>query len=614
MSNTPVLVKNASDTYVNQNNSSKSFGTRARLQVRNEVNNNRQSLIYFVRPFPLGVRILSAKLQVYNAPPIAGTYVLQVNRAGNKWSANRVRYDNVPLPQGIAATLSRTDAVRNELWDVDVTTLMQAVADGSAFWYGFLLRTTTVGVTGFFHAADSDSGDKRPVLVVQWTTAPDQPDGLSPAGGRQVGIPKPTLTYNFTDPSGDDSIADQRVQIGSSEANVNAGVATWDSGMVPTTGPEMDLTQQTYAGLTAGTNQWWRVQVLDDDGNQSPWSDAVEMGYTVKATVTFTTPSDAFFYEGSPFVAWSATVQAQKAYQFYIAKTISPNEWIWDSGKFTDGVINSDVVPFKKIVDAGISYRLGLRIWDTVSREATPGDPVYKEITTDLTYNTDGTVANVTSLAAASDPTDPIIHLTWVRTSAPSHFQILKSDDGGITWLFYAEVAADEALVTGTNYAWDDVAVESYTAYIYKVIAVVANRGSTGASVSAQSRRLAPFLMRKDGTDSVCFINPERNRESMDIQEVHERMSGPPVLVTQMLGGYAGHVRGRFVDGQPTGRTAKGMKRSFNAMRRDSGQKMRLCLADETLTVVAYNMNIDTLVDTAGITYLAEFDWIQVDD
>ena len=60
MANNPVVVKNASDTFVNQDNPGKNFNTKSRLQVRSQASANKQALIYFVRPFPLGAKIISA--------------------------------------------------------------------------------------------------------------------------------------------------------------------------------------------------------------------------------------------------------------------------------------------------------------------------------------------------------------------------------------------------------------------------------------------------------------------------------------------------------------------------------------------------------------------------
>jgi hypothetical protein len=88
-------------------------------------------------------------------------------------------------------------------------------------------------------------------------------------------------------------------------------------------------------------------------------------------------------------------------------------------------------------------------------------------------------------------------------------------------------------------------------------------------------------------------------------------MVGPPVLITQRVGGQGGTVSGRFVDGTPTGYTAKQMKQSFLALEKDSGQKVIVGIADETIVARAYDFNIDTIVDSNGVTYQASFSWIE---
>jgi hypothetical protein len=47
-------------------------------------------------------------------------------------------------------------------------------------------------------------------------------------------------------------------------------------------------------------------------------------------------------------------------------------------------------------------------------------------------------------------------------------------------------------------------------------------------------------------------------------------------------------------------------------MEKDSGQKMKVVIVNETIDAVAFNFNLDTLVDNDGITYTADFDWIEV--
>jgi hypothetical protein len=296
-----------------------------------------------------------------------------------------------------------------------------------------------------------------------------------------------------------------------------------------------------------------------------------------------------------------------------IGLSTDPNNWLYDSGKITSTSL-SHAIPFGVITDASASYIIRVRVWDTINREAIPNDTVYVESTTAALAISYGATAAVTGLSATADPLLPKITLNFSRTTAPDQFQLQRSTDGGTTWTYVAEALPSEITAGGTAYAWVDYGAAPYVQYQWRVLAVTGGIQSTGApTVSGFIARLCPVLMRTDGTDACFFMNPERDRQRMGVQGLHERMAGPPILVTQRLGGQGGHVRGRFVDEAPGGSTytAANQRKSFLQLEKDSGQQMKLAIANETLTVLAFNFNIDVITDTQGVTYLAEFDWIE---
>jgi hypothetical protein len=111
----------------------------------------------------------------------------------------------------------------------------------------------------------------------------------------------------------------------------------------------------------------------------------------------------------------------------------------------------------------------------------------------------------------------------------------------------------------------------------------------------------------------VVFLNPRRSRQYANIQELHEYIGGPPVVVTQHLGMETGSVSGEFSDDIISGLTAKQMKNRFKRMREDAGQTMIVSIADEQFKAVPYNMQIDTITSASGISYMASFDWVRVE-
>lgn len=600
-------VHNAADAYVAQDTPNKNFGQQPRMQVRNETGNNKYGYIFFNRPFPRSVRILEAKLRLYTHGNQTGSFTLTARRVLAKWGANQIKWTNDPGVTGATASLTRTGAQAESVWELDVTTIMQDVANGAA-WYGLRLDTTTASKTGIFRASQAAKGGTRPELYVRWTEAPSTPTSLNPSGARKVATQKPVLSYDFSDPNGEGDLAKTQVQIASDAAGTTI---IYDSGLQLTDLPQWDLSPTAYAGLPLdGTSNWWRVRCQDEEGNTSGYSTWVEMKYAAKGAVGITLPTGGVYTEGSPAVTWTFTGATQKSYQVWISKTSAPNDWIWDSGKITSTDLSS-AIPFGIISNSALSYRIGVRIWDTQDRVGSAASPAYSESYVDVTYAEGGTTG-VTSPNAVSDPVKPNITITWIRATPASEYQIFRKRSTGTQWFFLDRISEANANIGGTNYSWTDFGVDWYKPYDYKIIAVSGNTGSPGATTQAQAHKLAPFLMRTDGTDVVCFMNPDRSRESRSIQEMHQRMQGPPIVVTQSLGGYTGHVKGLLVDNWPAGYTAEQMRDSFVAIMQDAGVTMRLSYADVTLNVVPFNMTWDSFVDGDGLYYEAEFDWVQV--
>lgn len=613
----PVRVKNAVDTWTDQETPNKEIKQGARLRVRAGAGALRYSWIFFNPPWPVGSNIVSAKLRIWNGSNITTSTTLSVDRATQKWRVNKINHNNIPTVSGAAATLLKATAAVDTMWEIDVTALVQAAAS-SGNWYGF--RVASNNTTGaWFHASESSTGAFRPQLVVEWAEIPEEPDLLSPAENRVVSLQRPVLTYDYNDVFGDDNLISHQIQFGTSQALLEAGTTTFDTLELATDSPQYDTTLVTpggtWAGLATGANVWWRVRAKDSSGNWSVYSDPVQFQRLTKGTLTITSPTAGAIWEGSPTVTWTFTGRTQRAYQVAIATAADPGVWLWDSGKITSTAL-SETIPFGVIKDASIAYIVIVRVWDTEAREATPGDPVYAEaVTASSTVQYDAAVVGITALSMTSDPVLPIARLTWVRAAgAPNFYQIQRSSDGGVTWEYIAEEVGSDLSTGGTNYAYDDTTASMYQALQWRVMTVLAaGRQSVGSTISGQVRRIAPFLMDKDGGNAVCFLNPQRERKFSDIQEVHQTLDGKLVLVTQTVDGKrAGNVSGRFVNDTLTGVTADDMRKRFERLRKKSGQPMVVAVANESIEVAAYNFNYDVLTDASGITYHAEFDWVEL--
>lgn len=612
-----VTIKNVVDTYVNQAAPSKNYGTTARLGVSAASGAAKYAFLFATRPWPNGAVIISAKLRLWSATALGTSATLTAQRVSAKWSVNKVTYSGAgtAMPGVLAGTAQQTKATSpvGTMWELDVTSLLQAVADGGV-WFGFRIATSST-TSHSLHSTQATSGAFRPVLEVTWSMPPDMPDGHSPAGARYVSLAKPVLRTSFRDPDGENTMASIQVQIDAA-SDFSTGI-DFDSGEVATTYPQLDLNATAYAGLADAALTWWRSRNKDSAGVWSPWSLPVQFGRMTKGTLTITAPSsgDPTFKDGSPTISWTFTGRTQKAYQVIVAPANDPLGWVWDSGKVTS-TATSVSVPFGKILDASLTYVVTVRIWDDINREETPNDPTFVEQQrTGVTFSYNSAVAEVTGLNVSSDPLYPIANLTWSRSTQPTHWQIQRSADSGVTWQYVSEHLGSDLFVSGTSYAGKDTTAAPYTPYQWRVLAVEAS-GQSGDNpvASGEIRRLAPFLMRQDGTDPVVFMNPRRQQRSLDHQEVHETLGNSMAfVVTQKLGGMSGHVEGTFDSNVISGLTSKEMKRRFKAMRKDAGVPMILSIVDEQKKVVPYNMQIETLSSAStGVYYFASFDYVEV--
>jgi hypothetical protein len=254
-----------------------------------------------------------------------------------------------------------------------------------------------------------------------------------------------------------------------------------------------------------------------------------------------------------------------------------------------------------------LTYRLIVRIWDTIDREQNGANPAYTEATRDFTYNYDAAVSPVTGLSATADPVLPAMNLAWSRAAQPDQWAILR--DG----IMIDQKNGSDLFVSGTAYAYSDKTMTGREQHTWSVLALVNSRQSaSNPTVTGTVPVAFPWLMRADGTDACCFLNPKRDMAYLSNQELHALASdAPPVLITQSLGGYAGHVEGLMTDNIITGVTARQMRDRMRRLRNDPGVILNLFLTDETLQVAVYNINVSPDSTPSAVSYWASFDYVQ---
>lgn len=605
-----VTLEKAVDAWTNQTNPANNNSATIRLQIQNAATaDDKYAWLYFTLPFPLGSVITSATLGLWTAQANVGSFTVNAKLAAAKWILNQISWDDQPAVTADAAATSPSLAAgpTNRLMTMDLTNFMNVVSQGQA-WFGVRVASSSAELMRFYSAQAAEA-DFRPYLNIQWVEASEQPDNLRPGDGLAVSKQYSTYVYEYVDQNGADQNAQQfRFFATQADADAQTPIA-FDTGTDATTISQYDssVDSGSWAGLADNATVWYRCRARDVGNQWTPWSDPTSHTRRSKGVLTITTTS---LRSGSPQIAWTFTGRTQEQYRILIAKANKPGVYLWDSG-WVVSTVTARNIPFGIVHDDG-TYRITVQILDTWARDAVPGDNPWVTATTDLAISYDAGTSGVSAFAFASDPLLPIGRFTWTRSVAPNGgFYLLQSLDGGATWKYVEEIDPADALVSGTSYAWRDNLSAPYKTNQWRLVAVVNNIQSNASVVSGTVRRLAPFLYRENGVDAVCFLNPQRSMGFSDLHGVHEPLAGPSVVVTQRLGKRKGHVAGRFAP-EGLGVTAEVQLERFLRMRLAVGEPMYLAIANESYKVIAYNFTYDILTDGSGITYFAEFDWVEV--
>ena len=601
----------ASDAQVRQDNPTKNYAGLTYLSTNNGTGVHRRAYLYFNRAAPLGSTIVSATLRLYEyKAATGGSRTLSARRLAAGFKESTITFNNAPgsISGDVYSAAQGNGGGLGRVWEIDVTTLMQLVSDGGD-WYGF--RIESDNTTDHF-LCSSEHALFPPQLVIEWSDAPVQPRILAPSNGRAVSIARPTLRFDFTDVAGDTSMAAYQLQM-----NLGAEDAVspdYDSGVIAANIPEHLVTFD----VTAAQVWYWRVKVEDGAGLWSAWSDWVSFTRTAKTAVTITNPAVApndFVTEATPPFSWTAT--GQVAYQLFITDPADLTEVLWTSGKVTS-TDNSVSLPAlaTPILAPGGSYTVLVRIWDSVARESTPGDPVYIDASRNFTFELDNTVDPVTSFTATAAAGRPEVTLGWQRATAPDSFTILRRLTGATDWtVLAAALDAADYLVSGTTYAYLVLTVPPRTEYEYAVIAVVNGVSSDdNPTDTATTEPLGVWLSDVDGTHSLSIANPDAvSFDASENSAVHKPLGATnPILITQSVFGREGKVSGFLTEG--VGSTLPEAVAEWETLTTPErrGETMLLTLSDTSMRVFIYNVVRGALDDEFVDKIPVRFDYCEL--
>lgn len=557
------------DTWIGAVAPSASHPQGNNLLIQDATAGDARALVYLKAPAPVtaGTNVNSATLVLHSKFASQNNITLKAHALGENWKAGKANWNNQPglkdsgiIALPITATVT-TATQRDTLVEFDVTTHMQAVADGAS-WFGWRITMETAG--GLLNVFSSEAGAdwRQPRLVVDYSDAPAPPTDLSPSGGNFITVAKPVLRYTFLDYGGNTDLVAQHVQI---EALDEFGEPTgnvWDSGELSTSVAELDLSTTDYPGLAANAAARWRVKTEDGSGRWSEYSDWASFEQLDKGSLTINNPSPSpnnFVKENTPPITWTHSgAWAQEAYQVIIQQK-SLVAWvnIYNSRKQPG---NDDSLTLPKGVltranwssDPGGSdwqvktdYRVIVRTWDGQGRQGTPGDPAYYQAMQEFTVK-EGAASKVTNLAAAHDYPWPWVDLTWSMTTAPDKFMIVRGAR------IVDTVTPDEVDLGGGNYRFRDKWATLNREHTWAVLPIVNGEMAplSGSTVTATINLDGIWLVDPDRTQrDAVFIGglPDADLEmTMEDQGEDYELIGrsSPVHVTNSLGGAKGTVSG----------------------------------------------------------------------
>ena len=520
-----------------------------KLGIRDFTDRDANAYLYFTRPFPLKANILSAKIFFYTtAIPESGTHGFNFIRLAVGFSDSKVVYNNRPTTFiGSIKSVTKVGAQLDKtLWEIDITEWMQTVSNGGP-WFGFRITPFVFeNIARWIYSEIYTDPALRPRVEITWSDAPSQPAGLSPGGGRAVGLNKPVVRGSYIDVSGSVVLQFVQVQINSTDVWT---APSFDSGWQPTSVPELDLATTGYAGIGVGATVFWRIRFKDGAGVESAWSSSTSMVFDAKGTLTVSNPpiGTPTIEDATPPIAWSLSGETQSAYQIQIYHVVNGVRIIdWDTGKVTSA-ITSLTVPAGAINEpTSTTYTVTVRVWDTKAREATPGDPTYVEVVRDFTFVPGATTGTTALTAVPSATGKPLVVLQWTSATFPDRFNIVRNGK-----VIAAAIDPVDTFVSGTTHTWTDRSPSPGRQLTYQVQRVVGNVASATNSTAVTQVNSRGIWLQEPVTGVDLFLAGIDDRPMvLNAKEGVLQAIAPnsvPVAINQTLGGLEGTIQGQLV-------------------------------------------------------------------
>jgi hypothetical protein len=536
--------------------------------------------------------VTAAKIWINQAEAFAGSNTLSIRR---NYTAipKSVTWNTKPAVTDVTHTQAKSGIAYGEWWDIDVTSDVQGYVAGTKVNYGWRLFPSSGTVMKLLGSAATV---RQPYLEITYVIPPKVPTNLSPAGG-SVATDLPVLTFT----TGSDTLSVQ-VQVDPAADSVTPD---FDSGEYPATAGVVDLAATDmpgglYPGLADGSTTYWRARAKNSYG-WSGWSAWVSFSRNDLDAVTLLSPTDPDA-DGTPPFLWSFA-GTQTAWQATLMD--ADGKTLDDSG--AQAGTDTGWTPAKGLTANGDQGIARVRVWDDVTRIATPGVPAYSEALLNFTVAFDGAVDPMDTLAAAQVGGSPGIALTGTRAAGiPDEVAVFRN---GVQ---VARFPGTDIFTTATDFAWTDWSAPLNTEATYRLAPVVGGAVASGGPTATITPTSSGLWLVDVDTDvaAVLWGAEEGSYDASDVATVHVVVSkdAPVPVVRRRLrrGVISGTESGVIidVDGFPASDTLTALQETFPA--NDAGTIYRLIDGHLNIAVIAGDFLVSPTPESDANRFLAK--------